>query len=229
MSLSLLSNSPYMATSPCPICFRHVRQENLPLHVEACLTKADSEEAGVNRSQTSRVSTPPSRTKRQPPTPTLSSSGRRSPGSLPTLATTAGAGADKKRRIEQAKPQTNVPLAERMRPSALDEFVGQEELVGPGKLLASLIQADRIPNMILWGYVAVMHWYHSTAIDADQFLAQSARLREDHSGACDRTPDRKQVHHPVRRDVQGCGHAGRHRQGQRREEDVSTPYYRVCG
>lgn len=162
-----------MATSPCPICFRHVRQENLPLHVEACLTKAGNEESGANSSQPSRVGTPPPRSsgsflaKRQPPTPTSSSADRRqglSPGSLPTPTTkTADNGAAKKRRVEQTKPQTNVPLAERMRPSALNEFVGQEELVGPGKVLASLIQADRIPNMILWGYVATMNYYRAVA------------------------------------------------------------------
>jgi putative ATPase len=47
-----------------------------------------------------------------------------------------------------------VPLAERMRPTALTDLVGQDEVVGPGKALAALIEADRVPNMILWGYVA---------------------------------------------------------------------------
>ena len=43
------------------------------------------------------------------------------------------------------------PLAERMRPRTLDEYVGQEHVVGPGKLLRRAIEADRIPSMILWG------------------------------------------------------------------------------
>jgi putative ATPase len=43
------------------------------------------------------------------------------------------------------------PLASRMRPATLSEFVGQEHLVGPGKLLRSMIERDQIPSMILWG------------------------------------------------------------------------------
>jgi putative ATPase len=43
------------------------------------------------------------------------------------------------------------PLAARMRPRALDEIVGQEHLLAPGRLLRSAIEADRITSMILWG------------------------------------------------------------------------------
>ncbi len=43
------------------------------------------------------------------------------------------------------------PLAARMRPRSLDEFVGQEDIVGPGTLLRRAIEADRISSMILWG------------------------------------------------------------------------------
>jgi putative ATPase len=43
------------------------------------------------------------------------------------------------------------PLAARMRPRTLDEVVGQEQLVGPGKPLRALIEADRLSSCILWG------------------------------------------------------------------------------
>ncbi len=43
------------------------------------------------------------------------------------------------------------PLAARMRPHSLDEFVGQEHLVGPGRVLRHAIESDRVPSMILWG------------------------------------------------------------------------------
>lgn len=44
------------------------------------------------------------------------------------------------------------PLAARMRPRTLDEFVGQEEILGPGKLLRRAIEADRLfSSIILWG------------------------------------------------------------------------------
>jgi putative ATPase len=43
------------------------------------------------------------------------------------------------------------PLAARLRPSTLDEVVGQEHLLGPGKPLRTLIEADRLSSVILWG------------------------------------------------------------------------------
>ena len=43
------------------------------------------------------------------------------------------------------------PLAERMRPETLDEFVGQEHILGPGKPLRALIDRDQLSSLILWG------------------------------------------------------------------------------
>jgi putative ATPase len=43
------------------------------------------------------------------------------------------------------------PLAERMRPSSLDEFVGQPHLLGPGKLLREMANAGELRSLILWG------------------------------------------------------------------------------
>ena len=43
------------------------------------------------------------------------------------------------------------PLASRLRPEDLDSFVGQEHLLGKGKILRQLIEQDRIPSMIFWG------------------------------------------------------------------------------
>lgn len=45
----------------------------------------------------------------------------------------------------------NAPLADRLRPEILEEFEGQEELIGVGKMLRNLIQNDEIPSMIFWG------------------------------------------------------------------------------
>jgi putative ATPase len=43
------------------------------------------------------------------------------------------------------------PLATRMRPRSLEEFVGQEHILGPGKLLRRAIEADRLPSVIFYG------------------------------------------------------------------------------
>src|SRR5438874_6941036 len=59
----------------------------------------------------------------------------------PWLATNAGVAA-----VNEA-----APLATRMRPRSLEEFVGQEHILGPGKLLRRAIEADRLPSVILSG------------------------------------------------------------------------------
>lgn len=50
-----------------------------------------------------------------------------------------------------ASSAANEPLANRVRPKNLDEFVGQEQLLGPGKILREIIDNDQISSMIFWG------------------------------------------------------------------------------
>jgi putative ATPase len=47
--------------------------------------------------------------------------------------------------------QQKRPLAERMRPRSLDEFVGQEHLLAPGKLVREMVEAGKLLSLILWG------------------------------------------------------------------------------
>ena len=61
------------------------------------------------------------------------------------------------------------PLAELLRPKALDEFVGQQHLLGPGKPLRLAFEADNLHSFILWG---------------------AARRGQDHPGAPGRQCDR---------------------------------------
>ena len=45
----------------------------------------------------------------------------------------------------------STPLAEILRPNSLDEYIGQEHLVGSGAILRNAIESGNIPSMILWG------------------------------------------------------------------------------
>jgi putative ATPase len=53
--------------------------------------------------------------------------------------------------FEADVPAANQPLAERMRPRTLDEFIGQEKLLGPGKSLRVQIESDNLGSMLFWG------------------------------------------------------------------------------
>src|SRR5213078_3962737 len=53
--------------------------------------------------------------------------------------------------VDFVSANTAAPLATRMRPRSLEEFVGQEHILGPGKLLRRAIEADRLPSVIFYG------------------------------------------------------------------------------
>src|ERR1700687_3231165 len=48
-------------------------------------------------------------------------------------------------------PPALTPLAARMRPRSLDEILGQEHLLAPGRALRRALEADKVPSMVLWG------------------------------------------------------------------------------
>lgn len=48
-------------------------------------------------------------------------------------------------------PDLGRPLADRMRPERLEDFMGQEHILGPGKPLRTQLERDELISMILWG------------------------------------------------------------------------------
>ena len=51
----------------------------------------------------------------------------------------------------ESQLRREAPLAARMRPRTFDELVGQDHIVGPGKVLRKSIEADQVPSIVLWG------------------------------------------------------------------------------
>ncbi|HXA56663.1 MAG TPA: replication-associated recombination protein A [Candidatus Acidoferrum sp.] len=51
----------------------------------------------------------------------------------------------------ESEPLTGRPLADRMRPQTLDEFLGQQDLLAPGKPLRTQIERDELGSLLLWG------------------------------------------------------------------------------
>ena len=52
---------------------------------------------------------------------------------------------------DDSQPNPDAPLAERLRPRSLDEIVGQQHLIGKGKVLRMMAEQDRLTSIILWG------------------------------------------------------------------------------
>ena len=102
------------------------------------------------------------------------------------------------------KMETESPLAARMRPKNLDEFIGQAHIVGPGKLLRRAIAADKLSSLILWGppgtgkttlAMVIAHHTESNFEILSAVMAGKAQLREVVSRAEDdrRLYDRRTI------------------------------------
>ena len=81
--------------------------------------------------------------------------------------------------VGRAQQAQHAPLAERLRPTSLDEVIGQRHLVGPGMPLASALASGRMHSMILWGPPGVgkttLARLIAASVDAE-FIALSAVL-----------------------------------------------------
>jgi len=89
--------------------------------------------------------------------------------------------------MRQAQIEREAPLAARMRPRTLDEFVGQEHVVGPGRLLRRAIQADQISSVVFYGPPGtgkttlariIANTTNSRFVTLNAVLAGVAQLRE---------------------------------------------------
>lgn len=57
--------------------------------------------------------------------------------------------------LQQMRREAELPLAQRLRPKTLDDFYGQEKLVGPDGILTNIMHAEQMPSFILWGVPGV--------------------------------------------------------------------------
>jgi replication-associated recombination protein RarA len=99
----------------------------------------------------------------------------------------------------QERMKSEAPLAARMRPRTLDEYIGQEHIVGEGKLLRRAIEADKLfSSILLWGppgtgkttlaqviaNTTQSHFVTISAILAGKAERPSSSMRRSNAAAC---------------------------------------------
>ncbi|KAI8821000.1 uncharacterized protein EV422DRAFT_48997 [Fimicolochytrium jonesii] len=161
----------------CPVCHKNIPQSTINHHLDAgCLTDTNgnngrdsfsSAPSSQRKLQTtllgqrgetslarptnrSTLSTPTPKRKRgdSDSFPILEKLPSRPTSELPPTPTANGVNEPGTRREKQ---NSHVPLADLARPASLDDVQGHTNLIGPGTLLRSLIENNRVPSLILWG------------------------------------------------------------------------------
>ncbi|KAG1100411.1 hypothetical protein G6F42_017671 [Rhizopus arrhizus] len=107
-----------------------------------------------SQQQQQQQSKPASSSLESRPMPTFGGIKRSQPFDQSSSASTSSASTSEPSQVKRKRADAaleSMPLAARVRPISLTDFVGQEELLGPDGLLKKLIDNDRIPSMLLWG------------------------------------------------------------------------------
>ena len=134
----------------CPVCKRSFISWMISGHVEECLSESSAKEHNVSETKmkddlkmnshslhsaktpTSSVNTGPPSKKAKLENPTLLRQSPQTKGNI-------------------IRNNSFVPLAEKLRPKTLAEYVGQTQVVGDKCILRNLLGADEIPSVIFWG------------------------------------------------------------------------------
>ncbi|BGP49432.1 DNA-dependent ATPase mgs1 [Rhodotorula kratochvilovae] len=140
-----------------PVCGRITTEQSVSLHLDFGCTASSSSSSAPARppapssaSQKKPAATAGKKRRAAPSTaadPVASSS----PATRPTPSSSSAPAPHKKPRTTTSYLEAAKPLPELVRPRALEDFVGQEHLLGRGSLLRGLIEADRVGSCLFWG------------------------------------------------------------------------------
>jgi len=80
--------------------------------------------------------------------------------------------------MDKAMQFANQPLAERLRPATLSDFIGQEHLIGEGAVLRKMIESGKISSFLLWGPPG--GWENDPCQDYSQYAQPSVSHLKRH-------------------------------------------------
>lgn len=131
----------------CPVCSMKMKMGEIENHIDNdCVSMEQPKQNNVATLLSGNKKVQRKRTHDEPETP---SKRIYTQMSSPDMKSTPPNTQDDE--AKQLREKCSIPLAERLRPQTLNEYVGQSELVGPGGAIRGFIENDTIPSFILWG------------------------------------------------------------------------------
>ncbi|XP_047987017.1 ATPase WRNIP1-like isoform X2 [Leguminivora glycinivorella] len=126
----------------CPVCNREFRKDQIEDHVNKCLFLNTQPEKSVTKRTGSFFNSVSPKEKRIKTENSLNNNAQKYKESSNSTLNSNG---------KEENADKSVPLAEQMRPLSLDDIVGHKAAFGAGTMLRSMLEQNKIPNMILWG------------------------------------------------------------------------------
>ena len=143
----------------CPICEASVSIQAIEKHVDDCLKKSEgptstnitsSISPKINGKRTVSISSS-AKTRKRPSVISPGSSPKQSKIQSSSKCITSAAENNAGSSTFSSSSSAAVPLYETVRPTTLDEFVGQEDIAGEGSLMKQIVETGSVPSLILWG------------------------------------------------------------------------------
>ncbi|BGP17538.1 hypothetical protein JCM10213_004080 [Rhodosporidiobolus nylandii] len=145
----------------CPVCERYVPETTINVHLDFCTGGSPPSSAAPLPGPSSSFSKPTPKASGKVPSAANGSAAKKRKATsdgAPASSSPAAFLSSKKPRAPSGKATTTSshleaakPLPELVRPKALEDFIGQEHLLGKGALLRSLIEADKVGSCLFWG------------------------------------------------------------------------------
>uniref|UniRef100_A0A336LTW2 CSON004707 protein n=1 Tax=Culicoides sonorensis TaxID=179676 RepID=A0A336LTW2_CULSO len=147
----------------CPICDKQVDSKEIVDHVDKCLFLRQEEPENMNKSNGSvreskrsfplfeKSSKPASKRMKLSPKGALPKSKKSEPIKISESSDSDTPLESKVKNQEEPAKVDMIPLAEKVRPKTMEEFIGQSSILGKGTILRKLFENSEIPSLILWG------------------------------------------------------------------------------
>lgn len=137
------------AVAQCPICTKSFTVDSIEVHVNRCIfLNCEEEKSDENKNNKKRSFDIFNATKDE-----ASAKKARTVDTTEPLSSTLASPSTSNKITEPKEnvPKTTKPLAERMRPETIDEYIGQNHITGEKTMLRNILDKNEVPSMILWG------------------------------------------------------------------------------